>query len=115
MTPDAARDACPDPDVLADFLAGALPADRLDEVADHVEHCPRCADALTHAQPRPDDLLAGLADLRGAATASGEEVCRDLAAVQGTVARERADEPAESPPAQLGEYRLLEKIGEGGM
>ena len=56
MTPAT---SCPENEVLQRFLLGQLPAEELDVLAEHVEQCRRCIEALHNLQPR-DALLSAM-------------------------------------------------------
>jgi WD40 repeat protein/serine/threonine protein kinase len=116
--------ACPGRDVLVAFHLGDLPLDKLQTVADHLDQCPTCA-AVVHDlsnEGSKDQVIASLGRLKGAQAvpAATLRVSRqDLA-----LGAESADPPEAGSatrhfgaplPEQLREYRLLEKIGQGGM
>src|SRR4051794_39517191 len=83
---------CPTPAELTAFLLGDLPEAALDELAEHLEGCPRC-----EAEARALDGLADplLTPFRSAARAPA------------------APEPA--LPEQVGDYQVLGEVGRGGM
>jgi serine/threonine protein kinase len=85
---------CPDRNRLSEYVAGTLGEALAREVAVHVEKCPLCAAALLRLNP--------------AETAIGTPP----GSVGSTSANQLESDPV---PQRLREYRLLEKLGEGGM
>ncbi|HUG89861.1 MAG TPA: serine/threonine-protein kinase [Planctomycetaceae bacterium] len=102
--------ACPTPEHLAACLAGRLPDREFDSVVRHVETCPACGEA-PERELSPDALLAELSRL---GAYDGEpELIHALAALRAGGGG-RGGSAAEGPPA-IREYRLLERLGRGGM
>jgi tRNA A-37 threonylcarbamoyl transferase component Bud32 len=129
MSPDPATAAdCPPAEDLSAFLDGKLPSDTLERVAVHLERCPRCSTALDALASTGDTLAARLRQPPGTDTPDEEEA-RAAALVEGLGRRlgegdatplpaAAADETATEgrpPLGQLGQYALLERLGEGGM
>ncbi|HEX5272641.1 MAG TPA: protein kinase, partial [Gemmataceae bacterium] len=89
---------CVPPEELVAWSLGELPDSRIEEVAAHLEVCPRCAAAAEGVDTTGDPFVRGL---RSAG-----------AALEPT-------EPAGSAPAALprrvGEHEILGRLGEGGM
>lgn len=83
---------CPTDGELAEYSLGNLPVERLEQVASHVDGCTSCANRL--------DRLAGETDpLADAVRRAGQ----------------MPSYAAEPAPKALGEYRLEDVLGEGGM
>src|SRR5262245_57411764 len=122
---------CPSQRVLVDYDLGRLGPRDIEEVAAHLEHCPRCLAGLlglnqdtdhfvvelrehAHADPSPDEPWV---------TEGIEAMCRNTPrpvaqANRSTAALTRTPAPADAPAgeaARLGAYELLEVIGQGGM
>ena len=112
---------CPNPDVLADYVLGKVSEADLTGIASHVEACPACQSQL--------ETLDGLSDtvvtcLRRAA--APDEADSDDSLLNEVLARIESF-PSESVsdshghaheavlPQQIGQYRLVEKLGQGGM
>src|SRR5947209_16005329 len=93
---------CPDRQMLAAFERGELTADASEPVAAHVESCTACQAILGGLTGTPDALLDGLRQVRHAVAAQGE-----LTLLTGPP----VPAAAPAPPG----YRLLEKVGQGGM
>jgi WD40 repeat protein len=91
---------CVPPDELSAFNLGDLPEPRLEQVAEHLEACPRCA-ATAQALDGVSDRF--LQDMR-AAGARGGPVEPDGPAPAGAVL-----------PRRVGAYEILGELGRGGM
>lgn len=94
---------CPDNDVLRAYLRGATSEAELESVAGHVRQCPTCLDKLKDLDQLTTPLVARLRRSQ-----------RDAAQAVAQLPAPPKPLPA-APPNTLGEYRLLEKIGEGAM
>lgn len=121
---------CPDSDVLSAFYLGKLPAAALDAVGEHLAGCADCTAILDGVTDRDDRLVSELRRPARPSTLSAEERQRaamlaDNADPQRTTAIGPGATPGPTPapsgfaPAphagQLGQYELLDKLGEGGM
>ena len=112
---------CSSREQLRDYVVGKLPLAAAEAVMTHLDQCPECLAILPTLgdadetlivairSPVPEDPFAGeperkefLSRVRNMFTASG---------------RKSGQEPAteQELPGDLGEYQLLEKLGEGGM
>ncbi len=126
---------CPKRDELLDYLAGKMPDDASDSVAEHLESCTECQAELATLSDVEDTLVARLRGANVADPFLDESEC-GRAVLQakggkgdsphlceapegpfrqmGTVPF--SPEPSEtSLPGQLGEYRPIERLGAGGM
>jgi hypothetical protein len=122
---------CPPVAALAALLAGKLSAADLNAVAAHLEACAGCSSSLDELLSGSDPLVDGLrrpvpAELsdnpeHSRAAELVEALGRQLTASPGAEptdpAATRAETADHAQPAlgQLGQYELLEKLGEGGM
>src|SRR5262249_27766810 len=88
---------CPDPERLARFAVGALPAADLDHVAAHVECCPDCEATLLTLDATPDPFVAGL---------RGSNVDTRVPPILLDAARSVIAPPH---PKQIGPFELLEE------
>ncbi len=128
-SPRLTAGVCPPREVLVAWTRGALPAEHLEAVAEHVCSCPRCEPVLgdldeagrllaclREAPTEPFLLEAGCARLeeraRAVRTVRRSEPTRSDHAE--TVARE-LEEAGERPRPTFGNYLLLERLGRGGM
>ena len=89
MTPQV----CPNEGELTRYCLGSLPAERIDEVANHLDGCTACSDRLTEVFRKSDPLA---------------EAVRQAGRVQAYAA-------TVAPPSTLRDYRLEGVLGEGGM
>ncbi|HYH66356.1 MAG TPA: serine/threonine-protein kinase, partial [Urbifossiella sp.] len=98
---------CPPDDRLRAFDLGGVPEAELDAIADHLGGCPACVDRLVR-MTAPVALLSADAVLPP-----------DDSAYHRAVARAAGRPPAAAPPPQVGDhlrdYRLVERVGKGGM
>ena len=114
---------CPDRDTWSGFYAGKADPDSVDGLAAHLDHCRACQhvlDALGQTTAdEADVLVAGLRAVSPEADAfEGEAECRQaLERVQLLLpgAGELAGGSRTPVPEKLGEYRILQLIGRGGM
>jgi serine/threonine protein kinase len=115
---------CPTSDELLAYALGKLPVNAVETLADHIEVCSRCQAQLATLDDAQDALTTRLSIL------TDDPYCREpecQAAIENTTAaveqllsrhRDGASDVTvtQQPlPAKLGEYRLLGKLGEGGM
>jgi tRNA A-37 threonylcarbamoyl transferase component Bud32 len=119
--------ACPGRDDLSAFHVGDLPAADLERIAGHLRDCGRCADTLDQLSDTADPLLAELRRPAPPSALSEGERQRSTALAGravGQVTTAFSDPAATTPEAaeagapqadSLGQYDLLEKLGEGGM
>jgi RND family efflux transporter MFP subunit len=123
---------CPNRSTLFDYLVGKLPEEASDALADHVEACPGCQAELATLSDVEDTLVG---QIRGVAAPEpyldesecGRAIAMAKAAsnVAGREASAAAREMGTVPfspevsetslSIQLGEYRLIERLGTGGM
>jgi WD40 repeat protein/tRNA A-37 threonylcarbamoyl transferase component Bud32 len=120
---------CPDTEGLDRLLAGELPARERDQVAAHLESCPRCQDRVeqlladdsvltwqrtmaARAAPGPSaDFLKSMLELVPLVATSAVSVADTNGGPPTGAAR---DEP-EPCPEQVGGYEVLGVLGRGGM
>jgi serine/threonine protein kinase len=115
---------CPKRDELVEFALGKLPQEAIEAVTDHVESCLECQSRVAELDHVSDDLVAQLRDQPPHSPFAAEsELQQALARAieagrQPSLSGAKADESAskESPElGRFGEYRLLERIAQGGM
>jgi len=108
-------------DLLA-FLVGTLPEETAEIVGSHVDTCTLCQTTLGELDESDDALVAKLRQREGEDPYSSEPQ-RQMAVERAKAVTPDADDemtlgqrstPAHVPN-QLGEFKLLEKIGQGGM
>ena len=116
--------ACPLRAELTDFSVGRLPEDRSNEIAEHLAVCNACQETLEHCSDPTDPLLAGLRARLVPAPYQDEAGCQEVVALVAAIGREpsrNALQLTAAPPSslpehhQVGQYRLLAKLGQGGM
>ena len=111
---------CPSREELFALAVGTLSEDRVEELFEHVGTCAECRGTLGTIDEAEDTLVARLrrpaVESRYAAEPQRRElIARAKALVAGhdETTGDLLARPAEL--ARLGEYQLLEKLGEGGM
>jgi serine/threonine protein kinase len=95
----------------------------VDALAEHLEACGPCAAAVAVLDDTPDPLVAQLRRSLPASTSDAVDSTRVVALIeplgqdaQPTASEEERDlREGAAEPARLGQYILLEKLGEGGM
>jgi WD40 repeat protein/anti-sigma factor RsiW len=120
--------SCPAADELTDFNLGKLPEERLQAVAEHLAACATCQTTLQALEAQADTLVSGLRQGAPAEAYAEEPAFREAVekakalTAQGLTEalgpprpRAEAADERRPGPGQLREYRLLEKLGEGGM
>jgi serine/threonine protein kinase len=121
---------CPSPELLADYALGRCSVEDLELVAAHVAQCDACQarfdglDGLNDSfvcklrQPPEPDMPSHDAELE-ALVAQAEAIPLDAGDAENTQAPPpRAAEPSGpsgGPPATLGQYQFLARLGRGGM
>jgi hypothetical protein len=110
-----------DESTLRDFLLGALPAERAEQVAGHLAGDPALVEALRRLAA-DDPLTQALVGASTAELAPADLVAHTIRSTLHALgvadtppADATADMPAASPPARLGAYRVVRVIGRGGM
>jgi serine/threonine protein kinase len=119
---------CPDAAELSAFRLGKLRARELEVIAAHLESCGSCSLSLDSLDEGPDALVHELRRPGGTASPEDADYARALAFAQKLVAL--PDPAADAAPtlsyvakldqapglgSSLGQYELLELLGEGGM
>jgi serine/threonine protein kinase/Leucine-rich repeat (LRR) protein len=121
----------PPRDELAGYAFGTLPDDRLEAIAEHVERCTTCEDTVRHLESTGDDVLGQLRQPPPSEPFVSESGCERVLALIDAIGREpsfthadrterpgRSEDSATPPDSDLGQvrvYKLLAKLGEGGM
>jgi serine/threonine-protein kinase len=115
---------CPNPEVLAGFMSGGLPAALLTSVAEHLATCNVCVETMRGLHDSDDSLIDNLRryvrDESALEAATAPAPATDSLPTQPeTTAVESGPTPDErselNRPRTFGNYELLSVLGEGGM
>lgn len=111
---------CPAPDLLADYAIGKVSEADLIGIASHVEICSTCQSRLETLDGLSDTIIACLRQSVDEVCEADESLLDKLLAKIKSPWSESEAGSSESIsgdmfPQQVGQYRLLEKLGEGGM
>src|SRR5262249_12192269 len=106
--------SCPDPIELSDFALGNLARPEFVRLADHVQGCTACQDALEALDADGDSLLCQVRQPATGPTAE-EPVPEALVAAARSARSGRAPAAWLAPegPRRLGKFELLEELGAG--
>lgn len=111
---------CPNRDVLADYVLGRLAVPDLAAIASHVEACTACGRQLETLDGLSDTVVTclrrAIADGADSNDALLSEVLSTLEFIP-PVSGSTMDAPVQEIelPTQIGQYQLIEKLGQGGM
>jgi serine/threonine protein kinase len=109
---------CFDREVLADFALGKLPIAEAERIAAEVETCPACQAVLDTLDSLEDSVIADLKAYAGFLPLPPEleQQIREAEQISRLVWGCPKAEPLEEPlPDRLGQYQIVERIGQGGM
>ncbi len=115
----------PDPEQLNGFVSGTLDDETADRLADHVEQCEACEQTVRSLESASDTFIDSLRTPVAADPLRDEPECREMIDAIRAIGQDRSlashqaaaaatDEPARHL-GQQGQYKLLDKLGEGGM
>jgi serine/threonine protein kinase len=119
-----AQASCPTPETLADYLLGKVSETDIEAVASHLDQCQACQGQLETLDSLEDSFVSKLRQPVSPADSTDQELDELLSRVEALVpAVAEKPEPmdvgqpaAQAPlPEFLGQYQLLEKLGQGGM
>ena len=111
---------CPNPDVLADYVLGKVSEANLTGIASHVETCPACQSQLETLDGLTDTVITCLRhavpDEADSDDSLLKEVLSRIESITSEPVSDSQDHAHEAVlPQQIGQYRLVEKLGQGGM
>ena len=116
--------ACPAREVLLQYSIGTLSDEQSDDLARHLDSCPDCQATIITLEDAEDTLIGRLRMPLGSESCLAEPEFH--AAVAHAIATpsspgvspvlpDHEPNPASVMPQMLGEYRILEELGHGGM
>jgi serine/threonine protein kinase/Leucine-rich repeat (LRR) protein len=132
---------CPNREQLSGYILGLLPEGAVEEIAEHVDQCSACEAAVLTLERTPDTVVSALRQPAPADPVLAEQACRRaIEQIQALAGDSVVDAPPTKsavetpmPPAseesleflapakssdelgRLGSYRVLKKLGAGGM
>jgi hypothetical protein len=117
------KSECPSCQELTGYVLGTLDEPQAGFISDHLDHCPECDATVENLETEPDTLLDKLRvgpPHDPYATELGLRKAEALVAAVGrefSSGNEQESKPDSDPSAlgELGHYKLLAKIGAGGM
>ena len=115
--------ACPDRKQLEAYASQKLSLDLADRLADHLDDCASCDTAVQELERSTDRFLVPLRMAPAPEPFQQEPQCQQVLqllrnpGVGGAAAPpvQKSPEPPLAVPSSFREYRLLQKLGEGGM
>ena len=109
---------CPSRAVLSDLALGKLPMGDIDSLGQHVEACSTCQGIMETLDGLEDSVVADIKGQTGPLPPNPQlqDQIRQAEEISRIVWGEpKPVVPEQPPPARLGQYAVLEKIGQGGM
>src|SRR6476620_4688567 len=104
---------------LAAYAVGTLPEPKAEAIEGHLSNCPSCDATLAGLQGACDTVIEKLRQGAPADPFAGEADCQNMVeGIKGSgrdVSQPAGVGRAEAELGTLREYRLLKKLGEGGM
>ena len=114
------NERCPPQDDLSAFVRCQVSEEQSEAISEHVANCPQCEETVVGLEKGADTFFDRLKGIPASFPFQDEpELARMVQAVKQRPPETNA-EKSDSPPLvamleQLRDYRILEKIGEGGM
>ena len=116
---------CPPLDAIHDFAVGKLSAEKLEDVATHIDSCDTCRQHLESISSSSDSLVQALQQQASLEGFVDESACQDVVQqlVEQSIAGFGDARPVAKPKAEpvteqgirFGQYLLIRQIGRGGM
>ena len=103
---------CPSPETLLQYSLGMLPEEQRDALDRHLDGCPDCQATIVTLDDGGDTVIGRLRMPPGDESLLSEPQLQDALAAALAMP---APLPTGDMPQMLGEYRLLEELGRGGM
>jgi serine/threonine protein kinase len=120
-TPAMASSNCPSREQLSAYVVGLLPEESFEIVAQHIDECPACEATVQELEVQTDTIISLLQQPRPVDTYAGETGCQKALALVEAMGHDpsffldTSYTSTEPPLGTIRVYRLLEKLGQGGM
>ena len=118
---------CPDKHQLYGFVVGTIAEADADLIAEHLDTCVDCETVVQSLEGRPDALIAALQRPATENPYGNESECRSVLdqvcklklhhfkPAAGSTTSETVPKRKSRKVSSLGDYKILKKLGEGGM
>lgn len=106
---------CPDREQLDRFLNDQLAEADDAQVAQHIDHCPICQQALEELTASKAAAASALPNRQDLPSAGWLDRMIAVGPTVPVPSRAAVDGPLAAPPSQVGAYQLLRELGRGGM
>lgn len=110
-----AQETCRRYEELSAFVSGQLSAEEIETIAQHLESCTRCEALVASLFEQSDSIVTALRRQLPIDTASSFDIAQVYQASLTINPPTTATPRDAALPIQLGPYRLVRKIGQGGM
>lgn len=107
---------CPQPDHLRSFVSCTVNEQLADQILSHIENCPACEETVAELEASSDTVAERIRKSASQPSFAHEPECQRLMQFliqETTGGRKLGDSVA--VPQTLREYRIIRKLGEGGM
>jgi hypothetical protein len=106
---------CPSLQSWQDFLLGKLADAEIGAAETHLSHCTACTSLVASLESSSDSVVAAVRHCGDSAAGSDAELNALIASVAGESSALFDAAEEELTGSSLGQYELLQKLGEGGM
>ncbi len=109
---------CPNQDEFVQCLAGTSPANRIEEIFQHLDQCDQCREVVERIEEAPDKVQSALqvsSEDRSHEVPACQEMMQSVENLPLSRDGESVEESTVKPPKMIRDYELLEPLAEGGM
>ena len=113
------NEPCPPENALSEFVRCHVSEDQAESISEHIANCERCEETVVGLEQNADTTLGILKDAPAAFPFQNEPELKKVVLAVKQRPHEPPSKTSEQLPIpqleQLRDYRIVEKIGEGGM